>query len=103
MGKKKQQIRNCPYDDTRVITIEMERRHVAYLDGSRKEKLGFFHGWSVQSVADDLALVETTEGHMILVSAGSLRFLPVGNDIYAPDLEKMYREIGLLEGGDTHE
>lgn len=75
------------------ITIVTERRKVAILKGERAEQLGFFHKWT----EDNYALVENTDGHVKCIQASEFRFLPVDNEVEAHELEKIYREIGLLK------
>lgn len=79
------------------ITVTVERRQVAVLMPDGSERLGFFHKWS-HSGAKDLALVETIDGTMTYVSANCIRFLPIGNDVPAEELETIYRENGILKG-----
>ena len=81
------------------ITIVTERRKVAIMKGDGTERLGFFHKWNI----DDFAIVENTEGRIEYLRSFEFRFLPVDNEFGAHELEKIYREIGLLKGGESHD
>lgn len=82
----------------REITIKVERRQVAVLMPDGSERLGFFHKWSSLEGGRDWALVEAPDGTMTHVRAKHLRFLPIGNEVAAEELETMYRENGILKG-----
>lgn len=82
------------------ITITTERRQVAITKGDGSESLGFFHKWS-ENGDEDFALVENAEGHLEYISPEAMRFLPIGNKMAPKELEKTYREIGILKGDDT--
>lgn len=82
------------------ITVTVERRQVAIMSPGKPEKLGFFHKWSYDSDLElDYALVENVDGTMEYVRADLIRFLPIGNEVAAEKLERIYREeLGLLKG-----
>lgn len=81
------------------IIIKQERRKVAVLMSDASERLGFFHKWSYDNdLEKDFALVETPKGIMEYVPVERIRFLPIGNEVAAEELEIMYRENGILKG-----
>lgn len=81
------------------ITIKKERRQVAIVMPGQPEKLGFFHDWSYSPDNDvDFALVEMADGTMEYIRPKRIRFLPIGNEIPAEELEAIYRKNGLLKG-----
>ena len=83
----------------REITIKVERRQVAVLMPDGSERLGFFHKWSYDNdLGKDFALVETPKGIVEHVPVERIRFLPIGNEVAAEELETMYRENGILKG-----
>lgn len=84
----------------REITITVERRHVGILCADGVEKLGFFHKWTYDNqLKKDVALVEMADGWMEYFNTDVIRFLPIGDEIHPKELEKTYRELGILVGG----
>jgi hypothetical protein len=80
------------------IIITTERRQIAIMMGDHTERLGFFHKWS-ENGDEDYALVENTEGHLEYIHPEAIRFLPIGNEVIPKELEKIYRNIGILKEG----
>jgi hypothetical protein len=84
------------------ITVKVKRRQVAVRMPDGSERLGFFHKWSELKLpvsgTQDRALVEAPDGTITYVDAHCIRFLPIGDEISAEELETMYRENGILKG-----
>ena len=80
------------------ITFTVERRQAAVMQDDGTEKLGFFHKWT-KCGNDDFALVENAEGIIEYIPPHALRFLPIGDEIAPKQLEKMYKELGLIKSG----
>lgn len=79
------------------IKITNHRRQVAITKGDLTERLGFFHKWT-ENGDEDFALVENAEGGLEYVPVHAMRFLPIEDDIAPKELEKIYRDIGILKG-----
>ena len=80
------------------IAFTFERRQVAITKGDGTERLGFFHKWS-ECGDDDFALVENAEGKLEYIPPHAMRFLPVGDDVAPKELEKIYKEHGIIKAG----
>ena len=82
------------------IIIKPEQREVAIRNPDKSERLGIFHKWTYDSSScNDFALVENTDGIMEYVPYYSIRFMPVEFEPPLKEKEKMYMQIGLMEGG----
>ena len=80
------------------IKITTEHRQIAITKGDHTERLGFFHKWS-EKCGEDYALIENTDGQLEYIHPEVMRFLPIGNEMAPKELEKTYREIGILKEG----
>lgn len=80
------------------MTVIFERRQVAITKGDGTERLGFFHKWT-ENGDDDFALVENTDGTLEYIPPHAIRFLPVDDDIAPKELEKAYKNLGIIKAG----
>lgn len=79
------------------IRITEHRRKIAIRFDDGSEELAFFHKWTNREDCGDCALVEMKDGTMKYCPVRYMRFLPVDNEISAKELEKIYRECGVLK------
>ena len=82
------------------IAITTHRRKIAFPypnRDSQTERLGFFHKWTTNGTGD-YALVEMTDGKMTYIRCDCVRFLPVDDEMLPSEMEKAYRQMGLLKG-----